>query len=217
MRCKWLLVVLLAVFLTASSGLIFFSAPVQAQPVKHTFTFLNPDGCGVNFNVTVDTGILIDGLIGSWSITVTASPTTQTVAAITLKGTSNGSFVSRGFLVPTRDAFSSDSAFKRVSPALYVVYISEPLVVWQDSAGLPVAFSFALNVIVKYADGSEKSVSLKSDESVVAFIMPNPGKLPPEAVGLMAASYLGSILLPLGLVLLNKLIKRSFKRRVSSG
>ncbi|MEM1658738.1 MAG: hypothetical protein QXX87_00300 [Candidatus Jordarchaeales archaeon] len=216
MRYKWLFVALLVAFLTAPLFLSFFSIPVQAQPVKHTFTFLNPDNCGVNFNVTVDTSILIDGLIGSWSIMVTASPITPNVVNLTLMGTVNGSIVSRGFLVPARDAFSSDSVFKRFSPSSYIIYISEPLIVWQDSAGFPVAFSFDLIITIKYSDGGEKSVHLKSGESVVAFIMPNPGKLPPEATKLMAVSYLGSILLPLSVFLLNKLIKRGFNRRVLS-
>lgn len=195
----------------------FTSSPVQAQPVKHTFTFPNAEGSGVSFNVTVDTGILIEGWIGSWSFMITASPDPSAqVKGLTLRGTSNGSEVSRGFLVPTRDAFSSDRAFNSTPYGFLPVYVSELLVVWQDVAGLPTSFSFDLVVTVTYANGSVKDVRLKSDEPVTTLIMPNPEKLTPEARNYMVACYLSAFLLPLAVVSVNRLIKRRLNRRVNS-
>ncbi|MBS7247121.1 MAG: hypothetical protein QXW47_09090 [Candidatus Jordarchaeales archaeon] len=213
-RVVGLLVFLLVLALVAPCA-VFTSGPVSAQPVRHTYTFPNADGSGVNFNVTVDTGILIEGGIGSWSLMMTASPApTAGVNSLMLRGTSNGSVVSRGFLVPARDAFLSDKAFNSTLIGFSPIYVSELLVVWQDTAGLPVSFSFDLVVTVTYSNGSVKDVHLKSDEAVSSFIMPNPGELPPEARNFMVACYLSSFLLPLVVVSINKLVKKKFSGRV---
>ncbi|MBS7287595.1 MAG: hypothetical protein KIH01_02290 [Candidatus Freyarchaeota archaeon] len=209
--------VLMALLVLASlSHLAFTSSPVQAQPVKHTFTFPNADGSGVNFSVTVDTGILIEGGIGSWSLMITASPDPSAkVTGLTMRGTSNGSYVSRGFLVPAKDALSSDRTFNPASLGFLLVYVSELLVVWQDVAGLPASFSFNLVVTVTYADGSKKDVHLKSDEPVTSLIMPNPEKLTTEARNYMVACYLSAFLLPLAVVSVNKLIKKRLNMGVN--
>jgi len=202
------------------SCVFFSSSLVQAQPVRHTYTFPNADESNISFSVTVDTSILTEGGIGSWSLMITASPDPSAgVKNLTLRGTGNGSSVSRSFLVPTQDAFSSDKAFNFTLigqlPSFSPIYVSELLVVWQDTAGLPASFSFDLLVTVTYSDGSVKNVHLKSDEAVISFIVPNPSKLPLEARNFMVACYLSSFLLPLGVVIVNKLVKKRLNRRVN--
>ncbi len=201
-----------ALFLSISF-LAFTYTSVQAQPVRHTYSFSNAGESGVDFNVTVDTGILIEGGIGSWSLMITAIPTQSRVESLVLRGTVNGSEVSRGFLVPVSNKFSSDIKFNLTPFGFSPIYVSEFLVIWQDVAGIPVSFSFDLLVSVRYTDGSEKNVHLKSDEAVTTFIMPNPGKLPSEAVNLMVTCYLSAFLLPLGVVTVNKLVKKHLNRR----
>lgn len=204
----------IGVLVLSLSYLAFTYTPVQAQPVKHTYSFPDADESGVDFNVTVDTGILIEGGIGSWSLMITAIPNPLSqVESLTLRGTVNGSVVSRGFLIPVSDKFSSDVNFNSTTFGFSPLYVSELLVIWQDVAGLPASFSFDLVVTVRYADGSEKNVHLKSDESVTTFIMPNPGELPSEAVNFMVACYLSAFLLPLGVVSVNRLVKKSLNRR----
>lgn len=208
--------VFLLVLASVVPCVVFMSGSVKAQPVRHVYTFPNADGSGVDFNVTVDTGIMIEGGIGSWALMITASPApTAGVSNLTLRGTSNGSVVSRGFLVPARDAFSSDKAFNSTLFGFSPIYISELLVVWQDTVGLPVSFSFDLVVTVTYSNKSEKDVHLKSDEAVSSFIIPNPGELPSEARNFMVACYLSSFLLPLVVVSINKLVKKKFGGRVN--
>ncbi len=191
----------------------FHSSPVYAQPVRHTYCFPDADGSRVDFNVTLDTGILIEGGISFWSLTITASTNDFTmVKGIILRGVENGTKISRGVLLPVSNAFSSDVLFNITPLGIMPLYLSETLIIWQDVAGFPNSFSFDLVVTVEYVNGTMKDVHLKSDSAVLTFILPNPSKSPPEAINFMATCYLSAFLLPLTVAVINMLVKRSFRR-----
>nr|MDO8077959.1 hypothetical protein [Candidatus Freyarchaeota archaeon] len=211
---KLALLVILALTAGLLAPMVIQAQPVYAQPVTHTYTFSETvDGTQVDFNITVDLGVLIDGNIAGWFMRIYAS-SNDSLQSITINSVSNGTQISRGLFFPVSNAFESDESMMSLTPLnmTFTAVKYENVLLPENTAGLPSQTSFNLSVTIETFSGS-KTVYLASDVPVISFVLPNPGKAPPEVNYYLLVAYLLAFLLPVSFVLVNRWLKlRKLKR-----
>ncbi|MBS7267781.1 MAG: hypothetical protein KIH10_02975 [Candidatus Freyarchaeota archaeon] len=218
---------LLILVLTISLSISLLTAQTQqafAQPVSHTYTFTEtvpgvPTDIEVNFTVTTDTGILLEGNIAAWLLRINAN-SNSTIQNITINGESKGTKISRGLLIPLSNAFASDTNMIPLSPSLnnFTLVKSENTLLLTGIAGLPTQISFNLSVTIKPLSGSPTTVYLASDVPTVSLILPNPSSAPPIINYYLILLYSMVFLVPISMILSNRWLRnRKMKKEEVEG
>ncbi len=218
---------LLILVLTISLSIPLLTAQTQqvyAQPVSHTYTFTETvpgdhTNVEVNFTVTTDTGILLEGNIAVWILRINAK-SSSTINNITINGESKGTKISLGLLLPLSDAFSSDTNMTPLPPLRnsFTLAKSENVLLFTGIAGLPAQISFNLSVTIEPSSGSPTTVYLASDVPTVSLILPNPGNAPPVINYYLILLYSMVFLVPISMILSNRWLRnRKMKKEVVGG
>ena len=213
---KLALLVILALTAGLLAPLLIQVQPAYAQPMTHTYTFSETvDGTRVDFNITVDIGILIDGNIAGWFMRIYAN-SSGPLQNITINSVSKGTQISRGLFFPVSNAFESDESMMSLTP-LNITFTAvkyENVLLPENTAGLPSQTSFNLSVTIETSSGS-KTVYLASDVPVISFVLPNPGKAPQAVNYYLLVTYILAFLLPAVFILVNRWLKLRKLRRES--
>ncbi|MEM3561930.1 MAG: hypothetical protein QXR19_01755 [Candidatus Jordarchaeaceae archaeon] len=217
---------LLILVLTISLSIPLLTAQTQqvyTQPVSHTYTFTEtvpgvPTKIEVNFTITTDTGILIEGNVAVWLLRINAN-SNSTIQNITINGESKGTKISRGLLIPISNAFASDTIMIPLSPFLnnFTLVKSENTLLFKGIAGLPTQISFNLSVTIETLSGNQ-TVYLASDVPTVSLILPNPSSAPPVINYYLILLYSMVFLVPISMILSNRWLRnRKMKKEVVGG
>jgi hypothetical protein len=206
---------LLILVLTVSLSIPLLTTQTQqayAQPVSHTYTFTEtipgvPTTIEVNFTVTTDTGVLLEGNIAVWILRINAN-SNSTIQNITINGESKGTKISRGLLLPLSNAFASDTNMTPLSPFLnnFTLVKSENVLLIKGTAGLPTQISFNLSVTIETLSGNQ-TVYLASDVPTMSLILPNPSSAPPVINYYLILLYSMVFLVPISMILSNRWLR----------
>jgi hypothetical protein len=217
MKKRSLLLILVLALSLSIPLLLTQTQPVYAQPMSHTYTFPETiPGVEVNFTVTTDIGILIEGNVAGWIIRINAN-SNSTIQNITINSESNGTIISRGLMFPLTNEFASDTNMIPRSPFLnnFTLVKFENVLLLDGIAGLPSQTSFNLSVTIETTNGPQ-TVHLASDVPVLSLIFPNPSEAPPVINYYLIISYSMVFLLPISLILTNRWLKiRKLKKEGS--
>ncbi|MFB0560239.1 MAG: hypothetical protein ACETWM_03230 [Candidatus Lokiarchaeia archaeon] len=209
-----LLILVLAISLTIPVFLTQ-TQPVYTQPMTHTYTFQEivnntSPPVEVNFTVTIDMGILIEGNVAGWTLKISANsnetiPPFQ-IQNITINSEYNGTIMSRGLMFPLSNDFESDEKMLPPLPPFnpnYSLVKFENVLLLEDIAGFPSLTSFNLSVTIETTNGPQ-TVHLASDVPVLSLIFPNPSEAPPEINYYLLILYSMVFLLPISMILTNR-------------
>lgn len=202
-----LIILVLAISLSIPL-LVTQTQPVYAQPMSHTYTFSKtiPEA-EVNFTVTTDIGILVEGNVAVWILRINAN-SDSTVQNIIVNSVSNGTKISRGLMFPLSNAFASDTNMIPLSPFLdnFTLVKSENVLLLEGIAGFPSQTSFNLSVTIETFT-KNYTVYLASDVPTVSLVLPNPGSAPPVINYYLILLYSMVFLLPISMILSNRWLK----------
>ncbi|MGQ9720876.1 MAG: hypothetical protein ACUVXA_06085 [Candidatus Jordarchaeum sp.] len=203
-----LIILVLAISLSIPL-LVTQTQPVYAQPMSHTYTFSKtiPEA-EVNFTVTTDIGILVEGNVAVWILRINAN-SNSSVQNIIVNSVSNGTKISRGLMFPLSNAFASDTNMIPLSPFPFLdnftLVKSENVLLLEGIAGFPSQTSFNLSVTIKTSENY--TVYLASDVPTVSLVLPNPGSAPPVINYYLILLYSMVFLLPISMILSNRWLK----------
>lgn len=172
-------------------------------------------GTDINVTINANVGILEDGGISLWGLTIGVF-TNLSIPNVIVRGISNGSKVNRGIILPTSNDFKDDIILNDaiIGPSkIFSGMVLENLLLVPGIYGIPNLFTFDLQIFVGNSTRNNTFYVSSGDKPLVAFIFQNTETIPELGSLFFGLMYGLPFLLPITIIVVNAVYKKIQKKK----